>query len=632
MDVNSRLKLVAAYAFLAALTWSVFGQTITHDFINYDDPNYVYENPHVRAGLTTQSVAWAFTHTHGQNWHPLTSISHMLDCQFYGLNPGGHHFSNVFLHSIAVVLLFAALRELTRTYWQSLFVAAVFAVHPLRVESVAWIAERKDVLSGAFFMLTLWTYARYAQNPSGRRYLSMSILFALGLLSKPMLVTVPFVLLLLDYWPLRRFSESPSIKSNGSFFRWLNRQSTARRLIIEKIPLFALSAVSCAVTLLVQHELIGSTEALPLVSRVNNAAMTYALYVRDMFWPVRLAPFYPHPESQLQVWQIALAAVALCALTMGFFVWRKERPYLLTGWLWYLGMLVPVIGLIQVGWQARADRYTYLPQIGLYIAVTWGIVDLSALWRQSRKLIGPLAVGSIAVLACSAWVQTSYWKDNEKLWTHTLAVTERNDVALNNLGIVFLARGLPDQALAKFQEAALLRPENAPAQGNLGKAFLQKGKIDEAMVHYHRLLELEPDNLEARNILGTSLFQQGKVREAIAEWQKILAIESDNGNALSNLAWVLATYPDASIRNGAQAVDFARRAASLSHQRSPIILRTLAAAYAEDKRFDEAIATAQEAKMRAQSEAQQALAHELEMQIDLYRRNIPLRDTSPSRQ
>ena len=625
--VNSRWGVLCAYVFLVALTWSVFGQTLGHEFINYDDPAYVYENPHVRGGVTIQGIAWAFTHSHGQNWHPLTSISHILDCQFYGLDAGGHHLTNVVLHTITVILLFVVLREMTGALWRSLFVAAVFAVHPLRVESVAWVAERKDVLSGVFFMLILWAYVRYTRNPSRSRYVTMSILFALGLMSKPMLVTVPLVLLLIDYWPLQRFAQPSPVNSKLRSSGWLDRQSVTWRLLLEKLPLFGLSAASCAVTLLVQSQLIGSTEALPLPSRINNAVVTYLVYIRDVFWPARLAPFYPHPEGQLPLWEVAVAVVVLFGITIAIFILRKRLPYLLTGWLWYLGMLVPVIGIIQVGWQARADRYTYLPQIGLTLALTWGVVDLSAVWPQRRRILAGTATVVIAALAWCAWTQTSYWKNNERLWTHTLAVTEKNDVALNNLGVVFLARGLVDEALSRFQEAVTLRPDNAPAQGNLGKAFLQKGNLDEAMTHYRRLLQIEPNNLEARNILGTAFFQEGKINEALAEWQRILAIEPDNGNALSNLAWVLATYPDASIRNGAKAVDFAQRAVSISDQRSPIILRTLAAAYAEDKRFSEATETAQEAAKLATALGNAALAQELKAQIALYRKSAPLRDT-----
>lgn len=625
--VTCRWGVLGAYVFLVALTWSVFGQTLGHEFINYDDPAYVYENPHVRGGVTIQAIAWAFTHSHGQNWHPLTSVSHILDCQFYGLDAGGHHFTNVVLHSIAVILLFVVLREMTGALWRSLFVAAVFAVHPLRVESVAWVAERKDVLSGVFFMLILWAYVRYARNPTRSRYITMSILFALGLMSKPMLVTVPLVLLLIDYWPLQRFAQPSPVNVKLWFSAWLDRQSAGWRLLLEKLPLFGLSAASCAVTLLVQSQLIGSTEALPLASRINNAVVTYLVYVRDVFWPARLAPFYPHPEGQLPLSEVAIAGVVLFGITVAVFILRKTRPYLLIGWLWYLAMLVPVIGIIQVGWQARADRYTYLPQIGLSLALTWGVVDLSAVWPQRRKVLAGAAIVVIAALACCAWTQTSYWRNNERLWTHTLAVTERNDVALNNLGVVFLARGLVDEALSRFQDAVTIRPDNAPAQGNLGKAFLQKGNLDEAMTHYRRLLQIEPNNLEAHNILGTAFFQEGKVDQAIGEWQRILAIEADNGNALSNLAWVMATYPDASIRNGAKAVDFAQRAVSISDQRSPIILRTLAAAYAENKRFAEAIETAQQAERLATAQGNTALAQELDLQIELYRKGNPLRDT-----
>jgi protein O-mannosyl-transferase len=595
---------------LAALTWLVFGQTLRHDFINYDDPRYVYENTKITAGLSFSSIAWAFTNIHSMNWHPLTTISHMLDCQLYGLSAGWHHFTNVLLHTVAVVLLFLALRQMTGALWRSAFVAAIFAIHPLRVESVAWIAERKDVLSGVFFMLTLLAYAHYVRLPSIRRYLVVLFVSACGLMSKPMLVTLPFLLLLLDYWPLDRL--------RGRF----------GKRVLEKIPLMALSAVSSIATFLAQKAVVGWTEDLPILERINNAVVSYVLYIWQMLWPVRLAVFYPHPESRLPLWEIVSCLVILIGITALAVALRKERPYLLTGWLWYLGMLVPVIGLVQVGWQGRADRYTYLPQIGLYIAVTWAVADLTALWRRQRIILSTAAILIVSILSSCAWVQTSYWRDSETLFRHALAVTTNNDVAKNNLGIVFLRQGKLDDAISLLQAAVDLRPDNSPAHENLAKALLQKGDIANALIHYEKLLKLQPDNIEVHNIVGTVLIQQGRVRDGVEEWQKVLAIQPDNGNAMSNLAWVFATSPDDSLRDGAKAVQLAEEAMRISAGRIPIVFRTLAAAYAESGDFSKAIQTAQQGIESANSQGNPGLATELQGNISLYQAQQPLRDPS----
>jgi tetratricopeptide (TPR) repeat protein len=602
---------------LAALTWAVFGQTLRHDFVNYDDPRYVYQNTRITSGFNIAGVAWAFTHVHSENWHPLTTITHMLDCQLYGLKPGGHHFTNVLLHTVGVILLFLVLRQMTRALWRSAFVAAVFAIHPLRVESVAWVAERKDVLSGVFFMLTLLAYVHYTRAPSTWRYLMVAFVFALGLMCKPMLVTLPFVLLLLDYWPLRRITDK--------------RSAVGRQLLsmfLEKVPLIALSAVSSVITFLAQRGALGWTEQLPMLARVNNALMTYVVYMLQMFWPSNLAVFYPHPENRLPAWQITLALVVFIGITTAALILRKKAPYFITGWLWYVGMLVPVIGLVQVGWQGHADRYTYLPQIGLYIAGTWAVADLSASSRRRRILLGAAALLVIGALSCSAWIQTSYWRDSETLFTHALAVTRQNDVAENNLGIVFLQRGQLDDAISRLQAAIDLRPENGPAHNNLAKALLQKGRVAEAMVHYRKFLAIEPQNVEARNILGTALIQQGRIKEAIQEWQDALAIEPENGNAASNLAWVFATCPDESIRDGRRAVELAEKAMRLSAGKIPMVLRVLAAAYAENGQFSQAIERAQRGSDLANSQGNPGLAAELQSNIALYQAGTPLRDPS----
>jgi protein O-mannosyl-transferase len=620
---------------LVGLTCLVFGQTLWHDFINYDDPRYVYENTKITSGLSLSGIAWAFTHIHSMNWHPLTTISHMLDCQLYGLKAGWHHFTNVLLHSIAVLLLFLALQRMTGALWRSAFVAALFAIHPLRVESVAWIAERKDVLSGVFFMLTLLAYAHYVRAPSLARYLAVAAACAFGLMSKPMLVTLPFVLLLLDYWPLNRISNvlgrhGPMARTSPDLAlgRRYSPAATWLKLFAEKIPLLALAAISSVVTLFAQKGAVGFTEQLPVIPRINNAAVSYVLYIWQMFWPAKLAVFYPHPENRIPAWEIVLALGALAAITAFAFALRKTRPYFITGWLWYVGMLVPVIGIVQVGWQGRADRYTYLPQIGLYIVITWAVADFTRAWRHQREILTASAPIIIAALGWCAWVQTSYWRDSETLFKHALAVTTNNDVAENNLGIVFLRQGKLDEAISMLQAAVDLRPDNSPAHENLAKALLQKGKVSDALIHYRKLLELQPDNIEVHNIVGTVLVQQGRVREGVEEWQKVLAIQPDNGNAMSNLAWVLATSPDDSLRDGAKAVQLAEEALRISGRRIPIIFRTLAAAYAESGEFSKAIQAAQQGIELATSQGNSGLAAELQGNIALYQEQRPLRDAS----
>jgi protein O-mannosyl-transferase len=615
--LTSRWAFIAVCVCLAVVTWVVFAQTLRYDFVNYDDPHYVYQNARISSGINFANLAWAFSHIHSENWHPLTTITHMLDCQLHGLNAGWHHFTNVLLHCLAVVLLFVTLERMTGALWRSAFVSAVFAVHPLHVESVAWIAERKDVLSAFFFMLTLVAYLYYTRSPSVGRYLTVALAVVLGLISKPMLVTLPFVLLLLDYWPLGRFEA---------------RRSNARRqvlqLVLEKIPLIALSAVSSMVTFLAQRGAIGWTEQLPVSARISNALIAYVVYIGQMFWPAGLAVFYPHPENRLPVWDISLAVIVLVGITAAAFVFRKKAPYFVTGWLWYLGMLVPVIGLVQVGWQGHADRYTYLPQIGLYIAVTWAVADLTRSWRFQRMALGAAALVVVGVLSWRGWLQTSYWRDSETLFTHALAVTTNNDVALNNLGIIFLDKGQLDDAISKLQAAIDLRPENAPAHDNLAKALLRKGQVTEAMVHYRKFLEIEPGNVEARNTLGTALIQQGKVREAIDQWQEALAIQPENGNASSNLAWVFATSPEDSIRDGTRAVELGEKALRISGGKIPMIHRVLAAAYAESGRFADAIETAQRGAELATNQGNPALAAELESNVALYQSGTPLRDPS----
>jgi tetratricopeptide (TPR) repeat protein len=593
-----RATILGVSVFLVAITWLVFGETLRHPSINFDDPGYVFENPRIITGLTSDGVLWALTHSHMENWHPLTSISHMLDGQLFGLQAGWHHFTNVLLHTMAVILLFLVLREMTGALWRSAFVAALFAIHPLRVESVAWIAERKDVLSGVFFMLALAAYVRYVRKRSGIRYLIVVLVFALGLMAKSMLVTLPLVLLLLDYWPLERCARISSTESKleTAIARWWSQKSILTRLILEKVPLLALSAAASIITLFVQRQAASSIASLPLLWRIKNALVAYVTYVWQMAYPIDLALVYPHPEYRLPFWQVAAAIAFLAGVTAVVLAFGKTHRYLITGWFWYLGMLVPVIGIVQVGAQARADRYTYLPQIGLYLMATWTIADLSVALRYRRQILSVAAASVIGTLTGLAWIQNTYWRDSKTLWTHTLAVTSNNDVA----------------------------------HASLADLLLKRDCVDEAISHSEEALRIHPQNGSAHDTLALALFRRGRVKEAVAHWKKSLEIRADSMNAQANLAWVLATSPDASLRDGAKAIELAKKILKRADQpndvNTVIVLRTLAAGYAESGRFSESIETAQQALQLAIAQDNFPLTKDLQSNIANYRRNIPLRD------
>jgi tetratricopeptide (TPR) repeat protein len=517
----------------------IFGQTGRYEFVNFDDGGYVAENPYISGGLTVRGITWVFTHSHEGNWHPLTGLTHMLDCQLYGLNPGAHHLTNVLLHAATAVLLFLVLWQMTNGFWPSALVAALFAVHPLRVESVAWASERKDVLSALFFVLTLGAYVRYARSPfSRKRYLLVVAAYALGLMAKPMLVTLPCVLLLLDYWPLGRMisptTEPPARGGRSSRF------SFPRRLVLEKLPLLLLTVVFCGVTLWAQGEAVTPTDRLPFGWRLANALVSCVAYLGQFFWPAGLAVYYPHLRSHLPIWQAAAALVLLGGISAGALACWRRYPYLLIGWLWYLGMLVPVIGLVQVGAQGMADRYTHLTQIGLCIAVVFGLADLTRSWSYRGWVRGVSSALVLAVLMGCAWRQTSFWQDSETLWSHALACTSQNHVAHNELGLVLAGRGRFDQAIAHYQKALEISPDYAETHNNLGVALAGSGQVDSAMAHYQKALEIEPNSAEIHNNLGNALAGRGQLDLAIAHYQKALEIKPDYADAHYNLGNALA--------------------------------------------------------------------------------------------
>jgi tetratricopeptide (TPR) repeat protein len=512
---------------LIALVGIVFGRAVGFGFVNYDDDRYVYANPQTISGLTSTSVVAAFTQFQVANWHPVTMLSHLVDCQFYGLKPWGHHLTNLLLHGFAAALLFLALHSLTRAIGRSAFVAAVFAIHPLKVESVAWISERKDVLSGVFFCLTIWAYARYATAPRAltvRRYAAVIIFFALGLMSKPSVVTLPLVLLLLDYWPLNR---------------WRQGGPGIGRLFLEKLPLLILSAVSCIVTILAQQEAFTTVEAIPFSQRCASAFVAYVAYLWQTVFPRCLAVLYPYPLNGVAASTAIGAGLLLGAISVLCLLGRRGFPFMLTGWFWFLGMLVPMIGLVQVGSQARADRYTYLPIIGLLLAAVWLAVALTEKWRIPRVV--PVAVAAVIIVACGvlSWLQNEYWRNGQTLWTRTIECTSDNYIAHNNLANWFLQHGQPNKAAEQAQTALNIQPNLAEAEGTLGNSYVQLGDRDQAYVHYQAALAIKPGLAEIESNLGNLLLERGEVDQAIEHYRKgVLAapgyagLHSNLGNAL----------------------------------------------------------------------------------------------------
>jgi tetratricopeptide (TPR) repeat protein len=745
LGTRNRYQVLAVCGCLLLAVGVVFGQTVRSGFVNFDDGLYVYGNAHVLHGLSPREIVWAFTRLHAGYWIPLTWISFMLDSQLYGPGPGGYHFSNVLLHAATTILLFLVLRQMTGRSWPSALVAALFAVHPLHVESVAWVTERKDLLSGLFFLLALWAYLGYVRRPAVRgQYAAVVIFFLLSLLAKPMLVTLPLVLLLLDYWPLGRMTDSacrpiaPHCNGEAVVGEANSLPAPVRRfpffwpLVIEKLPLFLVAAVFCLLTAGTEGKAAGARESFHFSWQVGNALVSYVAYLGQLFYPLGLAVFYPHPGGDLPVWKVAGAAVALaCISAAALSSWRR-CPYLLMGWLWYLVTLLPVIGLMQVGGHAMADRFTYVTQIGLYIALVWGMADVLCCRPYRGWLGGSASALVLAVLMGCAWRQASFWSDTETLFVHTAACTPRNFVAYHGLGrlwaergkfdvamsyyrksleskpdnaaaydgmgLALVARGQPGEAIAwyrkaleiepddptlhddlgsalaacgRFEEAVeqhrkalWLDPQDPTAHYNLANALAALGKLDEAIERYQTALQSQPDNVQAYNNLGIALASRGRLDEAVVQFEQGLKIKpqdvglhSNLANALSalgrhaeallhyqtalkiqpnqvdtqkNLAWLRATCPEASLRNGAEALELAQRANRLCGGKRPDVLDCLAAAYAAVGWFPEALVTSRQALELARQQHAHALAAALQARIALYEAGKPFYQTPPS--
>jgi protein O-mannosyl-transferase len=513
---QSALSLIAPLLFFGTLV--LYYPALQNGFVNYDDPAYVTSNFHIQQGLTHRSLAWAFTSTAEANWHPLTWLSHMLDVQLFGMGPAGHHAQSVLWHAVNVVLLFFLLAKATGFVGRSAVVAALFAVHPLNVESVAWVSERKTVLCTFFLLLALAAYGWYVKRPRASRYLLVALLFALGLMAKPMLITLPFLLLLVDFWPLERFP-----------------QTQLSKLVLEKIPLLALSAGSAAITLYAQRAggAVGSTQLLPLAMRMKNAIYSYFIYLDKALWPSRLAVFYPHPEGSLALWKVVGAAVVLIVITIVFQHFR-ERRYLLMSWLWFLITLAPVIGIVQVGRQAWADRYAYIPLWGLFVIAVWLLAEIATRisLRRTAQVVIALAVllGYSVVTRC----QIEYWHDSYSLFTHAIQVTGANPIAEGNLGSALMEMQRPDLAAPHLERAIQLMPTFAAAHYNLGTLLQRQNELNPALQEYQLALKYASDVREAaqtRNNLGVLFNQLGRKDEAMAEFTLAIALNPDEQNS-----------------------------------------------------------------------------------------------------
>ena len=554
---------------LALLTLAVFWQVSGHDFVNLDDEQYVTQNPHVRGGLTAGNLTWALTTTHASNWHPLTWLSHQLDVQFFGMDPAGHHGVSLFFHVANTLLLFFLLNRMTQTLWQSAAVAFLFALHPLHVESVAWVAERKDVLSTFFLLLTLWAYFVYTRGPGVVRMIPVAVLFALGLLSKPMLVTLPFVLLLLDYWPLGRYRApekpalqplpTPGIESPGK--KKKQRKKAAGEsppvpperkepsaaaivpwaLVTEKIPLFALTILSSIMTFLAQQKggAMSPLDDIPLLMRLGNALISYASYIVKTVFPQGLAVFYPYP-SGIAAWQVLGSAALIGTMTFLAVRCRKQYPYAFVGWFWYLGTLVPVIGIVQVGMQAMADRYTYVPQIGLFIAVAWGAGDLASRQSHGRKILAALTAVVFASLTVVTWNQISHWRSSITLFEHALRVTEQNSLAHLNLGVALNRAGKGSEAAEHYREALRINPNSSGGHFNLANYYVSTGRKDEALNHYREAIRINPRYANAYNNLGLLMVSERRAEEAIPYYSRAIELDPSNAGMRYNYGIALA--------------------------------------------------------------------------------------------
>ncbi len=625
------LRYIGTCLLVAGAIGIVYAPVWSSEFNNYDDEQYITGNPYVLGGLTWDGIAWAITADYASNWHPLTWISHMADVELFGLRPGPHHLVNVAFHIFNTLLLLLLLKRMTGAIWRSAFVAGLFALHPLHVESVAWVAERKDVLSAFCFFLTLLAYVEYVRTngssseqvrrgeAAGFFYTLSLAAFALGLMCKPMLVTVPLVLLLLDYWPLGRLERNSAAA--------IARSQRFGALLREKAPFVLLSTASSVITLLAQKSghSVASLAHVPLAARLENAVVACAAYLGKMFWPTKLAVLYPLPASW-PWWLIAMSTCILAGISAVCLAGRQ--PWLRMGWLWYLVMLAPVIGIVQVGSQSMADRYTYLPLIGCFVGLVWGGWHLACRCHVPRgPLIGAAAV-CLLVLAAASRRQVRYWRNSETLFRHCVAVTSRNYLAETSLGRALAEQDRLAEAEVHFRASLNICTNYVHALNNLAMVLTLQGRIEEALPYAESEIKLRPEKLEVYCALGPALDAQGQTAKAIAVYRLSCRLQPGRAVLFNNLAWILATHPDARFRNGQEAVELAKHACELTQNRAAILVGTLGAAYAEAGRFDDAVKAAELAVRLATEAGQSGLANRNQDLLALYRSGAAYRDSN----
>jgi Tfp pilus assembly protein PilF len=609
-SASGRKDAVTA-ALLALVTFAVFAPALDAKFIDMDDPDYVTRNSRVAGGISADGVRWAFSTFHAANWHPLTWLSLQLDASLWQLNPRGYHLTNVLLHSANVVLLFLTMRSLIGGFWQSLAIALLFGVHPLRVESVAWVAERKDVLSTCFGLLALLAYVRYVATPTVRTYLAVTLALALSLLAKPMLVTLPFLLLVLDWWPLGRVRSA----------------SDWPRLLLEKMPLLALSAVSAATTLAAQHSAMASFDRMPVLVRLENATVACTTYLWQLVWPVSLAPYYPIPPEGWSWLRIGLSVVIFAAWS-AVCVWqRRQRPYLLAGWLWYVGTLLPVLGLVQVGKQAFADRYTYFPQVGLLLAGSLLVAEFTA---GSPKLALSIAAAVAVALTATTERQLDYWHDALTLWQHDVDAAGESPWGLTHVAVEFLQQGREKEAAASFQRVLELEPTSVDARVNLANILRRQGQLGEAERHLTEACKLRPDLAAVQISFGNLLYRQGKLAEAAMRFEESIRLEPLSADAYNNLGTV-----ELARKNASRAAECYRRALEIQPDNAIYrrqltgALREVAAGLAKAGQFEQAAVAAQQAREHARALGDTVLAGQLDELVRRYGRQESAQPASP---
>jgi protein O-mannosyl-transferase len=644
--------------FIVVATLAVYWQVTNHEFLNYDDDIYITKNHHVQAGLNLESTFWSFTSgTMVSNyWHPLTWLSHMLDFQLYGMNAGGHHMTSLLFHITNTLLLFFIFRRMTGNIWQSGFVAALFALHPLHVESVAWVAERKDVLSTFFWLLTMLAYCRYVEKPVLIRYFIVLLFFVLGLMSKPMLVTLPFVLLLMDYWPLGRVQFGQVIKDGN-----VKAQKTSVfHLVGEKIPFFLLTAVASVAAYITQQkgDALAHMDLTLLKIQITNALVSYVSYIGKMFWPGQLAVFYPHPGT-LPIWESVVAGLLLISITAFVVIPWRRFPYLFVGWFWFIGTLVPVIGLVKVGGFAMADRYTYVPLIGLFIIIAWFVPELVARRPHKKILLTTLAILYLSILMTATYKQVQYWKNSITLFDHSLNVTANNYIAHDKLGEALAEQNRTVEAIRHYSEALRIEPDFVQAHLNIGDAHASLGNSEDAVYYYNKALQKKPNYEKAHNNLGNAMARQGnfedavyhynealkinpnyagahynlgkiaanqkKIEDAILHYRKALLLKPIKPEVLYNLSWIFATHKNKKYRNGIEAVRLSEKLCRLQNYNHPLSLDALAAAYAEAGELDKAVKIAQQGLNMALTQGPEELARGLTKRLWLYQSGLPYR-------